>query len=76
MTPEQKAIEQWLSKPAPEPIMCGCMGPRGDDPVCRCRMKWYEKVGDDWYWIKVETTTNATMLTAIKHDMNKKWYEQ
>lgn len=51
MTPEQQAVEQWLSKPAPFPVACGCMGPRNGEPVCPCAMKWVEKVDGQWYQI-------------------------
>ena len=68
MTPEQQAIQQWLSKPAPEPVVCGCLGPKNGNPVCPCRMQWYEKVGDDWYWIKETRTSDGATLKAIKHE--------
>lgn len=76
MTPEQQAINQWLSKPAPEPVACGCLGPKGDNPVCPCRMRWYEKVGDDWFWIKQTRTPTSVTLQAVWHDPSKKWWEQ
>jgi hypothetical protein len=67
MTPQQTAIEQFLSKPFPVPTACGCMGPSAlpgqpqcnganweeikREPYCPCAMKWVEEVDGDYYQI-------------------------
>ena len=51
MTPEQTAIRQWLSKPAPYWGACGCMGIQDNEPGCPCEMKCVEIVEGSYYQI-------------------------
>ena len=65
-TPEQRAIEQHLSKPRPHSHACCCMGPRDDDPVCPCRMEWVEKVDGIYYQISENRSAAEIGLVAEK----------
>jgi hypothetical protein len=61
---EQIAIEQWLSKPAPRIVPCGCLGPRKGEPDCPCAMQWIEKVDGSWYRIHEHRSTNGITHSA------------
>lgn len=62
MTPEDRAVKQFLARPSPTPTICGCMGPRplpGQEnkpyeeakrtPLCGCAMRWVEEVDGFYY---------------------------
>lgn len=68
MTAEEIAIKQHLSKPRPEPLPCGCVGPRGGDPLCPCAMAWCENVNGVWYKITEERNSAGIELKANRID--------
>jgi len=63
-TPEQRAIRQWLSKPAPSFYACCCMGPQGDKPFCPCEMKMVEVVDGNYYLIEEHRSVDGVTHTA------------
>lgn len=65
MTNEQQAIRNWLSKPAPFDMPCGCMGPQDDQPVCPCAMAYVEVVNGEYYQIVEHRSPDGITHTAI-----------
>ena len=63
MINEIVAIRQHLSKPMPNAVACGCMGPQRGEPLCPCAMRWVEIVDGKYYQILENRT-----LEGIKHD--------
>jgi hypothetical protein len=63
-TPEQRAIRQWLSKPAPWSDACGCMGPLENQPRCPCAMGYVEEVDGKWYEITEHRSPDGITHTA------------
>ena len=64
MTPEQQAVEQHLSKPAPITNACACVGRQNDDPLCHCAMQWVEKVDGKYYEITYTRTETGITVSA------------
>lgn len=64
MTPSEKAIKQFQERDhLPFVSPCGCMGPKGDDPLCSCKMKWTEVVDGNIYYIDwVKGGWSATLV--------------
>jgi hypothetical protein len=79
VTSEQKAIRQFLSKPAPSSWPCGCMGTQplpGQDPnldynsmkftpVCGCAMSWVEEVEGRFYKILESRSADGITHSAV-----------
>lgn len=70
---EAKAVKQWLSKPAPIPTPCGCLGERNGEPRCPCGMKWVEKVDGKYFAINEVRSVDGIKVTAtyigdVKHE--------
>lgn len=80
MTPEQQAIRQHLSKPAPTHDACGCLGPQAlpgqpknigtnwDEikryPACPCSMSYYEIVEGNFYRIETHRSPDGITHSA------------
>jgi len=64
MTNEQIAIKQWLSKPAPCFVACGCMGPQRGEPFCPCKMQMVEMVDGKYYLITEHRSPDGITHTA------------
>lgn len=63
---ERIALQQYLSRPRPTPVVCGCMGPQKDEPLCPCRMKWCEQVNGKWYRIDENYTPERVTFTVTE----------
>lgn len=61
---EQQAIRNWLSKPAPMDLPCGCMGPMGGQPVCPCAMARVEVVDGKYYKIHEHRSADGITHSA------------
>jgi hypothetical protein len=61
-----QAMKQWLSKPAPYPMLCGCTGPTRGEPFCPCAMRWVENVDGVWYKITEHRSSNGLSYSARK----------
>lgn len=66
MTDSEQAIRQYLDKPRPVVMPCGCMGPQDDEPVCPCKMQWVEKVNGNYYQIDEKRYPDGIQLLAVK----------
>ena len=65
LSPERRAIRQWLSKPAPFDMPCGCMGPQEDQPKCPCAMAYVETVDGEYYQIVEHRSPDGITHSAI-----------
>lgn len=63
---EKQAIQEWLKRPEPECVPCGCLGPRNGEPVCPCEMKWVVQIEGEYFQIHRLRTEDGYSLEARK----------